>query len=76
MCVCVCVCVLTQAHSKAPNPNHWTTRELPRLIYLLAMLYGMRDLSSPDQGSNLCPLHCKHRVLTTGSPRKSPNGMF
>ena len=27
----------------------------------------------PDQGSNLCPLHCKHRVLTIGSPGKSPN---
>ena len=61
---------------KAPNPNHWTTRELPRLIYLLAMLCSMRDLSSPEQGSNLWPLHWKHRVLTTGLPRKSPNGMF
>ena len=26
----------------------------------------------PDQGSNLCPLQWKHRVLTTGSPGKSP----
>ena len=26
----------------------------------------------PDQGSSLCPLQWKHRVLTTGSPGKSP----
>ena len=25
----------------------------------------------PDQGSNQCPPHCKHRVLTTGPPAKS-----
>ena len=29
------------------------------ILYLLAMLHGMWDLSSPDQGSNLCPEHCK-----------------
>ena len=27
----------------------------------------------PDQGSNLCPLHWNLRVLTTGSPGKSPS---
>ena len=26
----------------------------------------------PQPGSNPCPLHWKHRVLTTGSPRKAP----
>ena len=25
----------------------------------------------PDQGSHTCPLHWKHRVLTTGLPGKS-----
>ena len=28
----------------------------------------------PHQGSKLCPLQCKHRVPTTGPPRKSPRG--
>ena len=44
------------------------------LFYLflsLAMLCGMWDHSSLIQGSNLCPLHWKWRVLTTGSPGKS-----
>ena len=27
----------------------------------------------PNQGLNLCPLHCKHGVLTTGPPGKSPD---
>ena len=27
----------------------------------------------PNQGLNLCPLHWKHRVLTTGPPEKSPS---
>ena len=26
----------------------------------------MLDLSFPDQGSNLCPLHCKPGVLAAG----------
>ena len=41
------------------------------------MPHSLRDLSSPDQGSNPCPLQWKHRVLTTGPPgksRKSPVG--
>ena len=27
----------------------------------------------PDQESNLCPLHWKHEILTTGLPGKSPD---
>ena len=30
----------------------------------------------PDQGSNLCPLHWKHRVVTTGQPGKSIHLLF
>ena len=30
----------------------------------------------PDQGSNPCSLHWQHRVLTTGSPEKSPRNRF
>ena len=30
----------------------------------------------PDQGSNLCPLHWEHRVLTTGPPGKSQSQTF
>ena len=37
----------------------------------MAAPHGMTDLSSPDQGSNPCPLQLKHRVLTTGPPGKS-----
>ena len=32
----------------------------------------MRDLNSPDQGSNPRPLQWKCRILTTGPPGKSP----
>ena len=34
----------------------------------LAAPRGMRDLSSPTQGLNLCPLQWKCGVLTTGPP--------
>ena len=30
----------------------------------------------PDQGSNPYFLHWQHRVLTTGSPEKSPRNRF
>ena len=41
-------------------------------IYLfLAIPHSMRDLSSPDQRLNPCPLQWKHGVLTTGLPGKS-----
>ena len=36
----------------------------------LARLRGMWDLSSPTQGSNLCPLQWKRGVLTTEPPGK------
>ena len=40
----------------------------------LLLLLFCRHVGSefPDQGSNLHPLHCKLRVLTTGPPGKSP----
>ena len=42
------------------------------LIYLfLAVPHSMRDLRSPDQRLNSCPLWWKHGVLTTGFPGKS-----
>ena len=44
-------------------------------IYLFLFIYFFAAPLSPwyfpDQGSNLCPLHWKHRVLTTGPPGKS-----
>ena len=43
---------------------------------LLARPHGMRDLSSPDQGWNLCPLQCKLRVLTSRPPGRSPLSSF
>ena len=30
-----------------------------------------RNFQDPHQGSNLCPLNCKHGVLTIGPPGKS-----
>ena len=36
----------------------------------------MQDLKSPNQDSNLCPLHWKLDVLTTGSPAKSPPSLY
>ena len=30
----------------------------------------------PNQGSNLCPLHWRHGVLTTGPPGKSPKDVI
>ena len=40
-------------------------------IFFLAVLFGMWDLSFPNQGSNPCPLQWEHGVLTTGPPGKS-----
>lgn len=41
-------------------------------IYVLfGPLCGMQDLF-PNQGSSLCPLPWKHRVLTRGPPGKAP----
>ena len=37
----------------------------------LAMPRGMWHLSSPNQRLNLCALHWKHGILTTGPPGKS-----
>ena len=46
---------------------HWATREGPP--------HGLWDLNSP-QGSNLCPLQWKCRVLTTGLPGNSFEDFF
>ena len=44
------------------------------LIYLfLAVPHSMRDLRSPDQRLNSCPLWWKHGVLTTGFPGNLPD---
>ena len=43
---------------------------------VLAMPHSMRDLSSPYQGLNPCPLQRKLRVLITGLPGNSPNFPF
>ena len=53
--------------SSVGTDNLWT---------FLAMLHSMWDLSSPDQGWNLCPLQCKLRVLTSTPPGKSPLSSF
>ena len=37
---------------------------------------GMWALRSPTRDGNLCPLHWKHDVLTTGPPGKSQNYFF
>ena len=54
-------------------------REFVTILFLFYVLVfwplGMWDLS-PDQGSNRHPLHWKHRLLTTGPPRKSLNFQF
>ena len=47
--------------------GHWKP-----LDSFLAMLHGMRDLSFPHQGWNLCLLHWKLSILTSRSPEKSP----
>ena len=46
---------------------HWAAREGPP--------HGLWDLNSP-QGSNMCPLQWKHRVLTTGLPGNSFEDFF
>ena len=38
------------------------------VFFYLAMPNGMWELRFPDQGSNLCPLQWKFKVLTTGPP--------
>ena len=44
---------------------------------ILAVLHSMWDVtSSPNQGSNLGPLHWQRDVLTTGPPRKSHNSLL
>ena len=43
----------------------------PDCIYYLAAQHGLQNLSSP-KGTNLCPLRCKRRALTTGLPGNSP----
>ena len=47
---------------------------LPFHIYFILFCHAMQHLGSffPDQGLNPCPLHWKHRVITTGPPGKSP----
>ena len=46
-----------------------------KFTYLyMATPCGMRNF--PDQGSNLCPLHWKGGVLTTGPPGKSKKSLF
>ena len=34
------------------------------------------EILVPSKGSNLCPLHWKHEILTTGQPGKSKNCCF
>ena len=59
VCVCVCVCVV------------W--------VYVFFLFcFGFSFLAAlhvgslfPDHGWNLCSLHWKHEVLTTGLPEKS-----
>ena len=43
------------------------------LLLLLSLGHTVQPVGSyfPDQGSDLCPLHCQCGVLTTGSPGKS-----
>lgn len=51
---------------------HFTNGPYTSFIYVLfGPLCGMQDLF-PNQGSNLCPLHWKQRVLTMGPPGKAP----
>ena len=45
--------------------------ENPPLFFVVAL-----GSEFPDQGSNLHPLHWKHRVLITGRPGKSPSSLF
>ena len=40
-------------------------------LFVLAMLYGMWDLSSPTRDRTCAPLQWEHGVLIIGSPGKS-----
>ena len=48
------------------------------LLLLLSLGHTVQRVGSyfPDQGSNLCPLHCPCRVLTTGSSWEVPGRVF
>ena len=52
----------------------------PFFFYLFIYLFGraVQHVGSqfPDQGLNLCPLHWKHGVLTTGLPGKFRDFFF
>ena len=50
------------------GPKCWN---LFTYLFILATPRGMQDRSSPDQGSNLCPLQWQCGFLITGPPGKS-----
>ena len=45
-------------------------------FFFLTMPQGMQGLNSPTKRSNLCPLHWKGRILTTGPPGTSLCGVL
>ena len=53
--------------------NHWATREVQAYFILFCFGHIVQNMGSylPNQGSNLCPLLWKLRVLTTEPPGKS-----
>ena len=59
------------------NPVFLQTHSIGKHIHNSTALFWLsikqhEGSQFPDQGSNLCPLQWKHRVLTTGPPGKSP----
>ena len=51
---------------------------LPFFKFIFNFIFGLYSVGYqfPDQGSNSCPLHWKHRVLITGHPEKSQSDEF
>lgn len=51
-----------------PKLHFWKSISYCHFFYFL---HSIQDCSS-EQGSNSCPMHCKHRIQTTGPPGKYP----
>ena len=57
---------------RAEKNNNYLFEQWRRILFYLTTPHIMQESQFPDQGSNLCPLFWKQRVLTTG-PQQAPN---
>ena len=66
-----------QGLKRAPRMPNWHTEQNHRsLVWDFGQAPRRIGFPFLSQGSNLHPLHWKHRVLNTGPPGKSPEPLF